>query len=74
MVYRCGCIPLCLVHFRFCEVHVQMTPTQFFEVLTDPFYTVFTNVSLSDNFVQLTVLLLTIIGGVGLLYKLIDWR
>ena len=51
-----------------------MTPTQFFEVLTDPFYTVFTNVSLSNNFVQLTVLLLTIIGGVGLLYKLIEWR
>lgn len=51
-----------------------MTPTQFFEVLLDPFYTIFQNVSLSDNFVQLTVLLLTIIGGVGLLYKFIDWR
>ena len=64
-----------MVYFRICEVHVQMmTPMQFFEVLTDPFYTVFQSVSLSENFVQLTVLLLTIVGGIGLLYKIIDWR
>lgn len=65
-----------VVDIRFCEVYVQvmMTPTQFFEVLTDPFYTIFQGVSLSDNFIQLTVLLLTIIGGVGVLYKFIDWR
>lgn len=51
-----------------------MTPIQFFEVLLDPFYTVFESGSYTENFVQLTVFILIIVGAVGLLYKIIDWR
>lgn len=51
-----------------------MTSTQFWEVVTDPFYTIFTNGGFSDNFVQLTVMWLLIIGFIGFLYKFIDWR
>ena len=52
----------------------MMTSTQFFEVVLDPFYTIFSTGGLSDNFVQLTVLLLLIIGGIGLLYNFVKWR
>lgn len=51
-----------------------MTPMQFFEVLLDPFYTVFESGSPTDNFLQLTVFLLIIVGAIGMLYKIIDWR